>query len=615
MAYWDMGWELKPEDRANYRSIFEQRGGLGAGKLTSSQVWEVLGQSRLPKGELLAIWALVDPSRSRDLDLTQFSAAMHLVFGRMAGWGIPAKLPEPLLRPDPVAGSVRVGQTGTGAPEGEILGWGQPRHLGSSADRVDELHRLKESIRSVYARAPAHHPDLFPRLLKDKLAVEAKLKPYNELANLLTQNPAEARCEAIKHVIRELSITRLEIFKDPIAIKAAAMLAQRMRKLNLAPSIPPDASARVASYTSELEAGETRALAEASELLLTLLDPLKAFTYKLSKLNSLSSEVATLAEEFGKFSVGKFVSGAYGELVSELTSTSSLPTHEPPNSEVEAEAAAEFPPDPGKVEHNRQPVARRFSSPPDPGSDPLRVSNNPWEPHEPKPSQRAPTPLEAETGAKPFVKDFALLFSNLNEPNREVGESLREADEGSKHVKVEPPDEPIDLYWESMPTPNPHPTAKAQPELKLTKGTLSADPFGLSKSPPPPNVQAHYDYAEDGSELQFKAGEVLEVVEASGEWYLGHRAVGWFPRAYVSAEVTLGGPTLGQGQPYKLLYDYAPLDDAGVPTGEPLLAGVPVDLVDDTDPDWWLVQDPRPGHGGPIYVPAAFLEPSPIADP
>ncbi|KAJ9053542.1 hypothetical protein DSO57_1023271 [Entomophthora muscae] len=430
------------------------------------------------------------------------------------------------------------------------------------------------------------------------------------------------------------------------------MLAQRMQKLNLAntPSLPADASARIESYTQEVNSDEVRQAAELSATSEKITRLSKQFLDNFSSLNQLASEVKAFQEEFEKIQSGaKFTTANLKDLLAELSLKSrSLFTPEPPQppkQEVEVKAAenfgslrnifnqqndadpfaalitkkAEEAPDPFTQLISKKSEGDSFSAPSPPQSPVKPKSSNPWANEAESRAKVVTPPASEEHFPKPSVKDFASLFSSPQKPQESPKESpkIQQAEEAeSKPFVIPPPPPPPPADPQPSPTELPvaPPISKAPVETEIPKEKLSNNPFDFKFS-----VRAIYAYSEEGSALRFEEGDVLNVTDEgdeSAEWYLGHLTTApdiedWFPRAYVTREVDPVPEPPVQEPPkttYKLIYEYAPLDDQGEPFGDSLEADVILEVVDDSDADWWLVQDPRPGQDGLFYVPANFLE-------
>ncbi|KAJ2829935.1 actin organization and endocytosis protein [Coemansia sp. 'formosensis'] len=89
-------WTITPSERAQYEGIF-RRWDSGRGVLRGDQAREVFAQSSLSQTDLAKIWMLADTSNQGELNLDEFSVAMHLIFRRLAGAPIPDVLPQELV--------------------------------------------------------------------------------------------------------------------------------------------------------------------------------------------------------------------------------------------------------------------------------------------------------------------------------------------------------------------------------------------------------------------------------------------------------------------------------------------------------------------------------------
>ncbi|KAJ2754584.1 actin organization and endocytosis protein [Coemansia pectinata] len=89
-------WAITASERAQYESIF-RRWDSGLGVLRGDQAREVFAQSSLSQSELAKIWMLSDINNQGELNLDEFSVAMHLIFRRLAGAPLPDTLPQELV--------------------------------------------------------------------------------------------------------------------------------------------------------------------------------------------------------------------------------------------------------------------------------------------------------------------------------------------------------------------------------------------------------------------------------------------------------------------------------------------------------------------------------------
>ncbi|KAJ2715530.1 actin organization and endocytosis protein, partial [Coemansia spiralis] len=90
-------WAISTQERAQYEAIFRQCDAGRTGVLKGGPAREVFAQSSLPQHELAKIWGLADTNNQGELNLDEFSVAMHLVFRRLAGAPIPDRLPAELV--------------------------------------------------------------------------------------------------------------------------------------------------------------------------------------------------------------------------------------------------------------------------------------------------------------------------------------------------------------------------------------------------------------------------------------------------------------------------------------------------------------------------------------
>lgn len=92
-------WAVTKDEKTSYDNIFRAWDGLNQGYLTGQTCIEVFGQSGLDKKALEQIWTLADPHNRGKLDKDEFSVAMHLIYRKLNGYDVPARLPPELVPP------------------------------------------------------------------------------------------------------------------------------------------------------------------------------------------------------------------------------------------------------------------------------------------------------------------------------------------------------------------------------------------------------------------------------------------------------------------------------------------------------------------------------------
>lgn len=92
-------WAITKGEKKLYDETFRAWDGMGKGYISGSQALEIFGQSGLPKSDLERIWTLADSADRGRLDLDQFAVAMHLIYRKLNGYPIPARLPPELVPP------------------------------------------------------------------------------------------------------------------------------------------------------------------------------------------------------------------------------------------------------------------------------------------------------------------------------------------------------------------------------------------------------------------------------------------------------------------------------------------------------------------------------------
>lgn len=92
-------WSVTKQEKQIYDDMFKAWDGFGKGYISGQQAIEIFGQSGIDKGELERVWTLSDPNNKGRLNLDEFAVAMHLIYRRLNGYPVPAKLPPELIPP------------------------------------------------------------------------------------------------------------------------------------------------------------------------------------------------------------------------------------------------------------------------------------------------------------------------------------------------------------------------------------------------------------------------------------------------------------------------------------------------------------------------------------
>ncbi|EUC41565.1 hypothetical protein COCMIDRAFT_40260 [Bipolaris oryzae ATCC 44560] len=92
-------WAITKGEKKLYDETFRAWDGMGKGYISGAQALEIFGQSGLPKSDLERIWTLADSADRGRLDLDQFAVAMHLIYRKLNGYPVPARLPPELVPP------------------------------------------------------------------------------------------------------------------------------------------------------------------------------------------------------------------------------------------------------------------------------------------------------------------------------------------------------------------------------------------------------------------------------------------------------------------------------------------------------------------------------------
>lgn len=92
-------WSVTKQEKQIYDDMFKAWDGFGKGYITGQQAIEIFGQSGIDKNDLERVWTLSDPNNKGRLNLDEFAVAMHLIYRRLNGYPVPAKLPPELIPP------------------------------------------------------------------------------------------------------------------------------------------------------------------------------------------------------------------------------------------------------------------------------------------------------------------------------------------------------------------------------------------------------------------------------------------------------------------------------------------------------------------------------------
>ena len=92
-------WAVTKDEKQIYDQLFRAWDGLGRGFVTGDTAIEIMGQSGLERSDLESVWTLADPNNKGRLNMDEFSVAMHLIYRKLNGYPIPARLPPELIPP------------------------------------------------------------------------------------------------------------------------------------------------------------------------------------------------------------------------------------------------------------------------------------------------------------------------------------------------------------------------------------------------------------------------------------------------------------------------------------------------------------------------------------
>jgi hypothetical protein len=92
-------WAITKEEKSRYDSVFKAWDGFSKGFIGGDVAIEVFGQSGLEKPDLERVWTLADHGNKGRLNMDEFAVAMHLIYRKLNGYPLPARLPPELVPP------------------------------------------------------------------------------------------------------------------------------------------------------------------------------------------------------------------------------------------------------------------------------------------------------------------------------------------------------------------------------------------------------------------------------------------------------------------------------------------------------------------------------------
>ena len=92
-------WAVTKEEKTRYDAVFRGWDGFNKGYIGGDVAIEVMGQSGLPKQDLERIWTLSDNGNKGKLNMDEFAVGMHLIYRKLNGHPLPARLPPELVPP------------------------------------------------------------------------------------------------------------------------------------------------------------------------------------------------------------------------------------------------------------------------------------------------------------------------------------------------------------------------------------------------------------------------------------------------------------------------------------------------------------------------------------
>ncbi|KAI5282650.1 actin organization and endocytosis protein, partial [Ascosphaera acerosa] len=210
-------WAVTKDEKRIYDDLFQAWDGLNKGFIGGDVAIEIMGQSGLPREDLERIWTLSDPNNRGKLNKDEFAVAMHLIYRRLNGYPVPARLPPELVPPSTRHLNESIGQVksllsqdaDTRKTSGAFL---QPQKTGVSY--------LKEHSFRGSSAMPAHWGRKDATMFKnddDAVPYRSSARrrgggggrspsPNPEAATASTANEEEMSVEQLKKRIRETKI-------------------------------------------------------------------------------------------------------------------------------------------------------------------------------------------------------------------------------------------------------------------------------------------------------------------------------------------------------------------------------------------------------------------------
>ena len=92
-------WAITKDEKKIYDDLFKVWDGFRKGYIGGDTAIEIMGQSGLARNDLERIWTLSDPHNRGRLNMDEFAVAMHLIYRKLNGYAVPARLPPELVPP------------------------------------------------------------------------------------------------------------------------------------------------------------------------------------------------------------------------------------------------------------------------------------------------------------------------------------------------------------------------------------------------------------------------------------------------------------------------------------------------------------------------------------
>lgn len=234
-------WAVTKTEKKLYDDIFRAWDGLNKGFIGGDVAREVMGQSGLGPSDLGEIWTLSDPGNKGRLDMDEFAVAMHLIYRKLNGYPVPARLPPELVPPSTrnftdSIGAVKSLLSQDAEVRKNTGAFLQPQKTGVS-------YLKTHSFRSGSDRTPSDRKDAtvfrnndddigYKSSARRRLGGDGRTpSPVQSSSSFSESSPDELSVEQIKKMIREKQVVLDAIdFKDENAADDDEVLDRKDRR-------------------------------------------------------------------------------------------------------------------------------------------------------------------------------------------------------------------------------------------------------------------------------------------------------------------------------------------------------------------------------------------------